>query len=270
MKKDTTLKPKTYVVIPQFLVTQELVVLAGNAIESYRKSSDVFIISVDDLGEYEKALGADDVLAKSDLVLTNKKNSGFGITCNNGFKWIFDNVKEDCYIVCSNNDIEVYPGWLEAMQQPFEDYDNVAVTGILHSRIKEWDRTHIKDRSESKITEGGLNGDRMQDGGLWMSKKSVLQKVGIFDEQFLRGGYEDVDLFLRMRDTFGMKIIMSARAYYWHKEGATRWNSEQVGAVNNFGAESKDIEHDNLRKFINKWGFNPHARQIWFSNEIVS
>lgn len=261
---------RTFIIMPQFLVTSELVELASTAINSFKNSSDVFLISVDDSGEYEKAPGADEAMAKSDLVIKNEKNSGFGPTCNKGFEWIFRNIKEDCYVVCANNDIEVYPGWLEAMKQPFEDYDAVGVTGIMHSQEKEWEKIHIRDRHESKITEGGLNGDRMQDGGLWMSKKSVLEKVGIFDERFLRGGYEDIDIFLRMRDKFGLKLVMSARAWYWHKEGATRWNTEKIGAVNTFGHESKNIEQDNLRKFINKWGFSPHQKQIWFSREIVS
>lgn len=95
-------------------------------------------------------------------------------------------------------------------------------------------------------------------------------KMMIFDEDFIRGGYEDVSLFLRMRDTFGMKIIMSEERIYWHKEGATRWNCENNGFINNFGRESKSIEVENLEKFIRKWGFNPHQKQIWYSTEIRS
>jgi len=168
---------KTYLVIPQFLVTEELVSLANSMIDSVRNASDVFIISVDDSGEFGKAEGADGVLAKSDLVLTNKKNSGFAITCNNGFRWIFENEKEDCYIVCANNDIELSKGWLEAMQQPFEDYGNVAVSGICHSQVKEIDGKPISEIRNSKITDGGLNGELMQDGGLLMSTKNTLLKV---------------------------------------------------------------------------------------------
>ena len=48
---------KTIVVIPQMLITDELVELASNAIDSFRKH-DVYIISVDDAGEFPKAKGA--------------------------------------------------------------------------------------------------------------------------------------------------------------------------------------------------------------------
>ena len=254
---------KTYVVIPQFLVTDELVMLADNAIKSYRDSSDVFIISVDDAGEYDKAKGADEIMAKSDLVITNKKNSGFGITCNNGFNWIFKNEKDDCYIICSNNDIEVNKKVVPELIKPFEMFDNVAITGIVSTKDKNYEGLPLDEFNWNSISKDGLLRDRMQDGGLWMSKKSILQKIGIFDPIFLRGGYEDVDLFLRARDTFKMDIVMSGLACYWHKQGATRWNTEKIGAVNNFNQQSKSIESLNLEKFIEKWGYNPHAQPLW-------
>ena len=258
---------KTYIVMPHFLINDELVELAKKAIQSFRNSSnDITIISIDDGGEY----GAkEDVLKPiSDVYLKNEKNSGFAKTCNWGFNWIFENEKDDCYIVCANNDIEVYPGWQEALMEPFDLFENVGITGIIQFKVKVIEGIPIEKYKINQITEGGLLRDWMQDGGLWMSKKSILQEVGIFDEQFLRGGYEDMDLFLRMRDKFGKKIVMSGKSAYWHKQGATRWNSKRVGAINNFGIDSKNIEGENLKKFINKWGFNPHTRSIWYSKEI--
>lgn len=260
---------KIYIVIPQFLVTDELVQLAHDMIKSVRDSSDAFIISVDDSGEYKKADGADEVLAMSDKVITNKQNSGFATTCNNGFRWIFERESVDnCYIVCANNDILINKKTLPALTEPFDLFPNVAITGIVSTKEKLWEGQPLEMMDWGEITEGGLLRDRMQDGGLWCSNKEVLQKIGIFDEKFVRGGYEDVDLFLRARDTFSMQLIMSGRAAYWHKQGATRWNSEIAGAVNNFGIESKRIEDKNLEYFISKWLFNPHQRQIWFDKII--
>lgn len=261
---------QTYIVIPQFLVTEELVALAENAIKSYRESSNVFIISVDDAGEYSKAKNADEVMALSDIVLTNKKNSGFAPTCNKGFNWIFENEKEDCWIICSNNDIEINKRVIPALIEPFEMFENVAISGIFSTKEKTWEGKPLEEIDLGRISQDGLLGDRMQDGGLWCSKKSVLQKIGLFDEQFIRGGYEDVDIFLRARDTFGMKIVMSNRAVYWHKQGATRWNTEKIGAVNDFGRQSKQIENENLDKFIQKWGYNPHQHPIWRETMIFN
>lgn len=115
------------------------------------------------------------------------------------------------------------------------------------------------------------------DGDLRMDEYDKLSyeekkdyEIMVFDSDFLRGGYEDVSLFLRARDTFGMKIVMNGRACYWHKQGATRWNCEKNGFINDFKQESKSIEQDNLKRFIGKWGFNPHTRMIWQEKELFN
>lgn len=248
---------KTYCVIPHFLINDELWELAKVAVASLKK--ECFIVNVDD----GSPTHSDDLKEISDQYIRNKINSGFAITCNNGFRWIMENEPDDCYIVCANNDIEVFDGWLWALKDPFDKYENVAITGIVSNRERVIDGVPIEKWHRNRVAEGGLLDGWMQSGGLWLTKKSVLEKIGLFDEQFLRGGYEDVDIFLRARDTFGMKIIMSEKAMFWHKEGATRWNTQSVGAVNNFGLESKSIEGENLKRFIHKWGYNPHRQQIW-------
>ena len=257
---------KTFIVIPNYIVSEELKELAIQTIKSFRESSkDIVIISVDDGSPMDCTF----LKEISDIYIKNKENSGFAISCNNGFKRAFRTAKNDDFIVCANNDIEVYPGWQETMQGLFTEFSNVAITGICHSRERESLGEHLRDKHDTKVVEGG-QASVMQDGGLWMSTKGVLKKVGLFDEQFIRGGYEDVDLFLRMRDTYGMKILMTERAWYWHKEGATRWNCEKNDYINNFGLESKGIEVENLERFMAKWNFNPHINSPWHSNELVS
>lgn len=255
--------------MPHFLVNEKLIELAKNAILSYREDTDCILVNVDDGGEYGLPAGSKMLQENSDIYIKNEKNSGFAITCNNGFRKVMEIEPDDCYIICSNNDILVHRKAIEELKRPFETFDNVAITGIISTKELTWEGQELKYATPwQKITEGGLIQDRMQDGGLWMSKKSILEKVGLFDELFIRGGYEDVDLFLRMRDSFGMKIVMSGLSAYWHQQGATRWLSEAVGAVNDFGHESKQIENKNLEYFIQKWGFNPHTRQIWFDKEL--
>ena len=137
-------------------------------------------------------------------------------------------------------------------------FENVAITGICSVKERVIEGVPIEDYQWRKMTDGGLIGDRMMDGGLWCSKKSVLDKIGIFDEIFFRGGFEDVDLFLRARDTFHMKIVMSGYA----------WNCEQNGYVNNFNQESRSIELDNRKKFLDKWGMKEPLGQLWKEVEL--
>lgn len=249
----------TYIVIPQYIINKELQTLALNMIKTVRETTDATIISVDDGGKAELVKP---IAEASDIILHNEKNSGFAKTCNKGFQWIFDNVKEDCYIVCANNDIEVYGNWLKELHFPFTQWDNVAITGIIHCQEKEDAKTY----RINKITEGGLIEGRMQNGGLWCSKKSILQKIGVFDPVYERGGFEDVDLFLRARDTYGMKIVMSGKECFWHKEGATRWGIDEGG----FNLESRGYEERNRRRFADKWGFDYYTRQVWKENELYN
>jgi GT2 family glycosyltransferase len=247
---------KVYVIIPHYIMTDELKDLATNAIKSFRESyPEAIIISVDDGSPMDTTFLKD----LSDVFLQNKENSGFAKTCNNGFKWVlYNNDDEDAYIICANNDIIINKKTIPALIEPFDLFENVAITGIISTTSKDWEGIPLEEASIGRITEGGLLRDRMQDGGLWMSTKKVLKKIGLFDEQFLRGGFEDVDLFLRARDSFGMKIVMSGHGIYWHKQGATRWNT-----INGFNHASKEIENDNYVKFRNKWKFDPHRGNPW-------
>ncbi len=251
--------------MPHYIVTEELKSLATNAIKSFKEyAPDVIVISVDDGSPMDTKF----LKELSDVYIRNENNSGFAITCNNGFKWVLDNDKEDAYIICANNDIEINEKVVSALIYPFNRWAEVAFTGIVSTKGREYEGKPLDEFNWNCISEGGLLRDRMQDGGLWCSTKKVLDKIGLFDEQFIRGGYEDVDIFLRARDTFGMKLIMSGMAAYWHKQGATRWNCEKNGYINDFGIESKSIESENLTRFIKKWGYNPHNKTIWFEREI--
>lgn len=245
------------IVIPHYIATEELRTLSERAIKSMRDTSDVFIVSVDD----GSPLDASFLDAISDHTIHLKDNSGFARATNTGLRWALDQHWTD-YIGCANNDIEVYDGWLEALIEPFEKYHPVGITGIVHRQ----DKAEAKALRGDRITEGGLIGDRMQNGGLWLSTKDVLRTVGLFDEQFERGGEEDVDLFLRIRDNFGFLIVMSNKACFWHKEGATRWNDEVEPG---FKATNKAIEANNYDKFAQKWGFDIREEGLNFYESVL-
>jgi len=168
---------RTYIIIPHYIVSEELKELATQTLESFKKEfKDKVIISVDDGSPMDCTFLKD----LSDIYIKNKENSGFAITCNNGFKRAFKELgKEDGYIVCANNDIEVYGRTQEELIHPFNEFDNVAITGICHSREKVSVGEHLRDKRGSKIVDGG-QAEVMQDGGLWMSKKSILEKITIY------------------------------------------------------------------------------------------
>jgi GT2 family glycosyltransferase len=246
---------KPYIVIPHYIITDELQQLAEQTIKSMRNTSDVFIVSVDDGSPNDTSFLKD----ISDKVITLKENSGFAVATNTGLQWCIDNGAE--YIGCANNDIEVYQGWLEALIEPFDKFQDVGITGLVSTK----DKNEAKRCAGSKLTHGGLLNSHMQSGGLWLSHSRVLRDVGLFDERFEVGGEEDVDLFLRLRDTYGYLIVMSDKACFWHKEGATRWNEDIEG----FKQRNKDIEQLNYDKFAEKWGFDIRTKGLRFYEEVL-
>jgi len=248
-----------YIVIPHYITSLELETLAINTIDSMRHTAkDLFIVSVDD-GSTRTVDFLDDI---SDKVIHMGKNSGFARACNAGFKYVLERATEDDYIVCANNDIEVFDGWLEAMVSPFNEYDKVGVTGLISSMRRYIDGVPIQEYQVQKVTEGGLLDHWMQSGGLWMSKPSVLNKVGLFDERFVIGGEEDVDIFLRIRDKHGYKLIMSGKSCFWHKEGATRWKDDVK-------EKNKKCEEENYDRFAEKWGFDIRKEGLRFYEDSL-
>ena len=107
---------KTYVVMPHYIITEHVAGLARAAIESFKQTSECIIISCDDNSPYDTEFLKD----ISDVYIRNDENLGFAGNCNVGFNWILDNVKEECNVVCVNNDIEVYDGWLEEFEKTLE------------------------------------------------------------------------------------------------------------------------------------------------------
>jgi GT2 family glycosyltransferase len=249
-----------YFVMPHYIATDELVELSAQAIKSLKRDN-IFLISVDDGSPMDTAY----LEPISDKVIRLEENSGFAKACNAGISWALK--QPDCeYVGQANNDIEVFPGWLEALVEPFILFDNIGVTGLISHKERTFEGEPIETYSRNKITEGGLLDHWMQSGGLLLIPSYIWLEVGLYDEQFEIGGEEDVDLFLRIRDTYGYEIVMSAKSMFWHKEGATRWNDEVEPG---FKAKNKAIEEKNYDRFAEKWGFDIRKDGLKFYENIL-
>lgn len=244
-----------YIVVPHYIITDELEELATEALQSIRRTADVFIVSVDD-GSPRDTSFLNDI---SDKVIHLTENSGFAKACNAGLQWALKQA-DAIFIGCANNDIQVFDGWLEALVEPYDKFEDVGITGLVASK----DKQEAKQNKGRKITSGGLLNGHMQSGGLWLMPVSVLKEVGLFDEQFEVGGEEDTDLFMRIKYA-GYLLVMSDKSCFWHKEGATRWNEEIPG----FKDKNKEIEQGNYDRFAAKWGYDIRTRGLKLTEEIL-
>jgi len=224
---------KTYIVMPHYIITSHVARLAKDAISSFKKTADCIVVSCDDQSPYEDTEFLEEM---SDVYIRNADNLGFAGNCNVGFKWIMENEKEECNIVCVNNDIEVYDGWLEEFERTLALTEARIIGGIGFKT-----KGGVPDKvTANYISIGGYLEDWMFPGGMYMVRKSVLEDYGLYDEGFEHGGYEDIDLFLRWTNA-GEKLVITPRVAYWHEEGATRFSEKEKGTQN--VAEPKNREY---------------------------
>jgi GT2 family glycosyltransferase len=211
-------------------------------------------------------MGRKELEEMADIFIGAKENGGFAVNVNRGFKWVLENEKEECWIVSGNSDIEVYEGWFDELKKA-ADFGNGDFVGGLGFKGREVEGMPIEKYRENPgskytgnyVTEGGRLDDWMFPGGMYMVKKSALEKIGILDEKFAHGGYEDIDLFLRAKKA-GLRLIMTPKMQYWHEEGATRFSEEEKG-------RQAGAEVGNHQYFIDKWQFKPHENILDFMQD---
>lgn len=250
---------KLYIVIPHYVITEHVAELARNTIKSFKNTSDCTVINCDDCSPYDTSF----LKEMPDVYIRNKENLGFAANCNVGFKWILENEKDDCYIVCANNDIEVFPNWFKWLKYALEIGKGDMVGGLgfkgrmVEGRpIEEYETNPGSKFTGNYITEGGRLDDWLFPGGFFMTTKKALEEEGLFDEGFKHGGYEDVDLFLRFK-SHGKRLVMTPKVAYWHEEGATRFSEQEKG-------RQAGAEVGNLSYFLNKWKFQPHQNILQY------
>ena len=87
-------------------------------------------------------------------------------------------------------------------------------------------------------------------------RRSVFEKIGYFDERFF-ATYEDTDLQKRM-DDYGLTYFMISDFRIWHASQGTR-KIEKMPT---------NYEIESLKKFIEKWGYDPRVKDHTFFGKL--
>ncbi|MFH1202395.1 MAG: glycosyltransferase [Candidatus Omnitrophota bacterium] len=188
--------------------------------------SEVLVVddgSTDDSVEYIKSN-----FPQVRLIL-NRKNKGFGFTCNRGVKQAKNEL-----IVLINNDVVVTENFLEPLISHFRENDVFAVTPKMYG----WDRkTFVWGMHTGHFENGYIrlwnesetgNGDRVYQpspsvfaigGGMVFRKKDFLW-LGGFDDIYKPNCWEDIDISYRAWKR-GLKIIYEPSSVIYHKGKVT-------------------------------------------------
>lgn len=164
-----------------------------------------------------------------------KKNLGFTGGNNRILKTI--NTK---YVVLLNNDVEVSLDWLSPLVKRMEKDDKIAViqpkilwltnkkyfdyAGACGGFIDIFGYPFTRGRMFNTIEKDKGQYDSLMrvlwaSGAAMMIRKSVLDKIGLFDERFFNY-MEEIDLCYRINKA-GFKVFCEPKSLVYHKVGAT-------------------------------------------------
>jgi O-antigen biosynthesis protein len=251
-------QPRVSLVIPLFAAAD----LTRRCLETIRDNTMAIayeVILVDDTADADTKRLLEQVPGAR--VLVNERNEGYLRSTNRGAA-----LARGDWIVLCNNDIEVQPGWLEAMLDCAESDESV---GIVAPKFVSPDGS-LSEAGGIIWSDGtGANYGRGDDPGLFqyeyrreidygsaaalMVRAELWQEIGGFDERYLPMYYEDTDLCFEARER-GWRVLYEPGAVVMHVEGGTAGNDLESG--------HKRHQESNRPKFVAKWRQQLESEQM--------
>ena len=185
------------------------------------------------------------------IYIKNDENLGFGKANNVALRQI-----KTEYVLLLNPDSEMIPGTLKYMLDYMESYQDVGVATCFVEKMDgslDW-ACHrgfptpwasfkyyiLKDDSLYHLTNRDFKKDHQVDavaGAFFLTRKFVLDKVGIFDEDYFMYA-EDLDLCYRVKQA-GFKVMFVPEAKIIHHKGVTSGLKEHSKQISTATRESK-------------------------------
>lgn len=186
-------------------------------------------------------------MQKDIKVVYNKENLGFPKGCNQGI-----NVASGDDVLLLNNDVIVTYNWLRNLRMCLYSSKQIGAVGPVTNRCSNGQSINIKHNSISGMLKWcerynksnyckWQQKDRLV-GFCLLIKKEVINKIGLLDERFSPGNYEDDDYSLRIRKA-GYKLVLCKDTFIYH-----------YGGVSFSTCDYLKILQINKSKFEDKWG----------------
>lgn len=172
------------------------------------------------------------------VIISNAVNRGFAGACNQGIQ-----AATGEWIVVMNNDVILSSGWLEGMllaagARQLDMVSPAIREGALNYPFGPY-AAELTGRMKHVVRLGQVNGI------CFMAHRRVFETIGVFDENFHIGQYEDKDLFLRARKA-GFRLGTVGAAFIHHFGSITQ---KSLGVRR----QARDYALANKAYFIRKW-----------------
>ncbi|MBZ9686396.1 glycosyltransferase [Clostridium estertheticum] len=191
----------------------------------------------------------------------NEEGLGFPKGCNQGI-----NIAEGDNILLLNNDVVVTPNWLMNLNKCLYSSEDIGAVGAVANRCPYYQQISIKYNNVEEmvyfaekynISDKNKWVERLKLIGFCISiKREVIEKVGLLDERFTPGNFEDDDYSLRIRKA-GYRLMLCKDTFIHHYGSVTFGENPY---------EYSKILKINQKKFEEKWGFN---WENYISYEII-
>lgn len=218
------------------------------AIRSYT-SPPYEIIVVDD-GSTDGTL--DFCRSEEVVLLSASRRLGFPGACNCGLK-----LSSGDALVLLNNDVLVTPRWLDNMLSCLYADEKTGIVGPLTNYASGEQQVNVTYQQLHDFADSfnQSNPDKWRDaerivGFCMVFKRELMLKVGLLDERFSPGHYEDDDFCYRAQAA-GYRLMIAGDVFV-HHHGSASFGRESP-------AELKQLIMRNRQRYIDKWGIQPKA-----------
>lgn len=183
-------------------------------------------------------------------LLLNDKNIGFAAGNNVGLE-----IATGDYLVMLNNDTVVTPGWVLTMLRHLQSEATIGLVGPVTNNIGNEAKINISYNQPEEMLALAMTHTTMRMGQrigirtaaffcIMMSRK-VFEQIGLLDENFGRGFFEDDD-YCRRAEQLGLSIVCAEDVFIHHHLSAS---------FNKLGyAEKEKLFNNNKAYYESKWG----------------
>ncbi len=236
---------KTSIIIPTFNGRE----LLKNCIYSIKQHTEQpYEIIVVDNGSSD---GTVDFCRQEQIsFISLSSNMGFPVACNKGMKLASSDA-----LLLLNNDVIVSKNWLKNMHRCLYSRKDIAIVGPLTNYASgkqqiEMPYTNLEEMSVQLNEPDSTKWQQVDRivGLCLLFKRELMERIGLLDERFSPGHYEDDDYCMRARNA-GYRIILAGDVFIFH-HGSASFVQQEESKVKQL------IEHNRL-KFMEKWGIDP-------------
>lgn len=251
-------KPKVSIVVVTYN-NLELTKDCLTSMEKFNNYPNCEIIIVDNLSQKDKTrefLVEYEKHHKNVKVILNDINGGFSYGNNIGIKEATGD-----YVILLNNDTFVTPDWIEHLIAHFDTDMSIGMVGPVTNNIGNEAKIDVDYKDTSEMIEFAKQLYEKNKGKQYLDirvlaffcvaiKRDVVEQVGLLDEVFGIGMFEDDDYCMRVKKE-GYKLVCADDVFIHHHLGAT------------FDKESQEWKQNLFQKnkaiYESKWGmWIPH------------